>query len=95
MKHLCLETASGSSRRVARTNDLCGEIASRTVVSRKPRIMKTLVGLLSLWRARARSRAADRRLLSELAALDDHTLRDIGVNWPYLHREASKPFWRA
>jgi uncharacterized protein YjiS (DUF1127 family) len=53
------------------------------------------VGTLSLWRARARARAADRRMLEELLTLDDHTLRDIGVHRAYLQWQASKPFWRA
>jgi uncharacterized protein YjiS (DUF1127 family) len=34
-------------------------------------------------------------VLAELAALDDHTLRDIGVDCADLHWRASKPFWRA
>jgi uncharacterized protein YjiS (DUF1127 family) len=54
------------------------------------RIRTALVGIFSLfreWRRRARSRA-------ELAALDDRTLRDIGLTRVDLWREIDKPFWR-
>lgn len=46
-----------------------------------------IVGLVREWRRRARSRA-------ELAALDDRTLRDIGLTRVDLWREIDKPFWR-
>jgi uncharacterized protein YjiS (DUF1127 family) len=46
-----------------------------------------IVGLFREWRRRARSRA-------ELAALDDRTLRDIGLTRVDLWREIDKPFWR-
>ncbi len=36
-------------------------------------------------------RAAERRHLSEL---DDHMLRDIGLNRADIHTATSKPFWR-
>ena len=36
-------------------------------------------------------RAGQRR---SLAALDDHTLRDIGITRVEAMREAEKPFWR-
>jgi uncharacterized protein YjiS (DUF1127 family) len=79
-----------------RTDVARGKVGSQTAAnSSSGRIMDGIFGLVSLWRARARARAEDRRLLAELAALDDHTLRDIGINWDHLHREASKPFWRA
>jgi uncharacterized protein YjiS (DUF1127 family) len=61
----------------------------------RPGIVERSIGMLRLWRTRARARAADRRMLAELATLDEHTLRDIGINWAHLHRQASKPFWRA
>ena len=54
------------------------------------RIQAALVGIVGLvreWRRRARSRA-------ELAALDDRTLRDIGLTRVDLCREIDKPFWR-
>jgi uncharacterized protein YjiS (DUF1127 family) len=60
-----------------------------------PGIMERNIAMLRLWQARARARAADRRMLAELSSLDEHTLRDIGINWAYLHWQASKPFWRA
>jgi uncharacterized protein YjiS (DUF1127 family) len=43
--------------------------------------------LVSSWIARVRQREA-------LAALDDHTLRDIGITRVEAMREAEKPFWR-
>ena len=46
-----------------------------------------LFGVLREWRRRARDRA-------ELAALDDRTLRDIGVARVDVWREIYKPFWR-
>ena len=45
------------------------------------------VGLVREWRRRARSRA-------ELAALDDRTLRDLGLTRADLWAEIDKPFWR-
>lgn len=47
-----------------------------------------LVHRLLAWRERARSR----RLL---AGLDDHVLRDIGIDRATVEREAGKPFWQA
>ena len=80
------------AREFRRTDVARGNVGSRTRTnSRKSRIADEIVRLLSLWRARA----AHRRLLAERAALDDHTLRDIGVDCADLHRQASKPFWRA
>jgi uncharacterized protein YjiS (DUF1127 family) len=69
-----------------------GKGASRTRTNfREPRIADEIVRLLSLWR----TRNAERRLLAELAALDDHTLRDIGIDCADLRLQVSKPFWRA
>jgi len=91
----CIETI-GVSLAYARADFARGKVETRTAAnSNSPRITDGIVGVLSLWRVRARARAGDRRTLAELAALDDHTLRDIGINWDRLHREASKPFWRA
>jgi len=90
------ETAGAFRPDPARADFGRGNAGSRTAAHRgKPRIIDQILGTLSLWRARARSRAADRRMLAELSTLDDHTLRDIGVHWAYLHWQASKPFWRA
>jgi uncharacterized protein YjiS (DUF1127 family) len=44
----------------------------------------TVVGM---WRARARSRP-------HLLRLNEHQLRDIGIDRTTAAREASKPFWR-
>ena len=43
-----------------------------------------------IWSARSR----ERRALRELAELDDHFLKDIGVSRGQLLREAAKPFWQ-
>ena len=92
----CLETTSEFWPTNMRANVARGELGTRTVANRgKARIIDQIVGTLSLWRARARARAADRRMLSELSSLDYHTLRDIGVHRAYLQWQASKPFWRA
>ena len=45
------------------------------------------VALIARWIERARQRRA-------LAALDDHTLRDIGITRVEAVREAGRPFWR-
>jgi uncharacterized protein YjiS (DUF1127 family) len=45
------------------------------------------VATLREWRRRARDRA-------ELAALDDHTLADIGITRAHAEFLANKPFWR-
>jgi uncharacterized protein YjiS (DUF1127 family) len=90
------ETAGGLRPAPARADFGRGKVGARAdVVRGKARIIDQIVGTLSLWRARARARAADRRMLEELLTLDDHTLRDIGVHRAYLQWQASKPFWRA
>ena len=43
-----------------------------------------------IWSARSR----ERRALRELAELDDHFLKDIGVSRGQVLREAAKPFWQ-
>ena len=48
----------------------------------------TLLQLPMLWLRRASSR-------KQLAALDPRQMRDCGLNWVDVHREATKPFWRA
>ena len=45
------------------------------------------IRLLRLWWNRARER-------DELAALDERTLRDIGLSRYDVLQEANKPFWR-
>lgn len=46
-----------------------------------------LVETLLTWRERARSRRI-------LAGLDDHTLRDVGLDRSAVSSEIDKPFWR-
>jgi uncharacterized protein YjiS (DUF1127 family) len=54
-------------------------------------VFDRVVHVVSTWRARARTHAAVRQSLSCLARLDDHTLRDIGLNRVDLYREVLKP----
>ena len=56
---------------------------------RKETLPPLVAGLMLIagWIERARQRKA-------LAALDDHTLRDIGITRADAQREAQKPFWR-
>ena len=48
---------------------------------------RELLGLVALWRQRARQR-------SQLARLDDALLKDIGLTRCDAEMEAAKPFWR-
>jgi uncharacterized protein YjiS (DUF1127 family) len=48
----------------------------------------TVLATVRVWRQRSRSR-------SELAAMDDATLRELGVTRAQAAFEAAKPFWRA
>jgi uncharacterized protein YjiS (DUF1127 family) len=41
------------------------------------------------------SRYRQRRALADLAAMNNHLLRDIGVSLRDAEREAAKPFWQA
>ena len=43
--------------------------------------------IFRLWLRRHRTRR-------ELAELDDHILRDIGVSWADAERERARPFWQ-
>ncbi len=47
-----------------------------------------IVHTMHVWQERARARR-------QLAELDDHLLRDIGVDRDSLRHEIDKPFWRA
>jgi uncharacterized protein YjiS (DUF1127 family) len=40
------------------------------------------------------SRHRQRRALADLATVDNHLLRDIGVSLEAARHEAAKPFWR-
>jgi uncharacterized protein YjiS (DUF1127 family) len=51
------------------------------------RLLVTLALTFAAWETRARGRRA-------LARLDDHLLRDIGLNDGRATREASKSFWQ-
>ena len=72
---------------------------SFTIAARSPhptarlRLLKlrsNVATTIRLWIARSRQR----RHLGELAAWDDHILKDIGVSRDDALREAAKPFWR-
>ncbi|MEQ8965228.1 MAG: DUF1127 domain-containing protein [Azospirillaceae bacterium] len=52
------------------------------------RVAGRLAATVALWHARARARR-------ELARLDAHLLRDIGLDRNTARFEAAKPFWRA
>ncbi|MEM7671266.1 MAG: DUF1127 domain-containing protein [Pseudomonadota bacterium] len=66
----------------------------RTSLARKPLmrsagirlVIADLIAICGLWRHRIRSR-------HDLARLEPHQLRDIGVTPGDARREASKPFW--
>ncbi|MEM7239778.1 MAG: DUF1127 domain-containing protein [Pseudomonadota bacterium] len=66
----------------------------RTSLARKPMMRSTgirlvisdIMAICRLWRHRIRSR-------HDLAELEPHQLRDIGVTPEDARREASKPFW--
>ena len=51
------------------------------------RLLVTLALTFAAWESRMRGRRA-------LARLDDHLLRDIGLNDGRATREAAKPFWQ-
>ena len=58
--------------------------------SRHTRLLGRIVGAvdrLLIWYDRSRERRA-------LLTLDDHLLRDIGLNQADVWREGQKPFWR-
>jgi uncharacterized protein YjiS (DUF1127 family) len=54
-------------------------------------VLRRVVRVVSARRARARADAAARQSLSCLTRLDDHALRDIGLNRVDLYREMLKP----
>jgi uncharacterized protein YjiS (DUF1127 family) len=57
------------------------------VAARLRTALVRLPALVREWRRRVRGRA-------ELAALDDRTLRDIGLSRVDIWHEIDKPFWR-
>jgi len=56
-------------------------------LSRPASALGRLVGTLLVWQARSRERHA-------LGSMDDHMLKDVGLNRADVSREADKPFWR-
>ena len=63
----------------------CG---ARSELPNRGASLAQLLDLLRLWRQRHRQRQA-------LARLDEHLLRDIGLDRRLALREAAKPFWQA
>jgi uncharacterized protein YjiS (DUF1127 family) len=51
-------------------------------------VAAALLATVATWRLRHRTRR-------QLAGLDAHALRDIGIGPDQARREAGKPFWRA
>lgn len=49
------------------------------------------IDMVGVWLARSRRR----RTLAEIAALGEHTMRDLGFDPVEMRIEAAKPFWRA
>jgi uncharacterized protein YjiS (DUF1127 family) len=50
--------------------------------------LESVADALLTWQRRHRDRM-------HLQSLDDRILRDIGISYVDVHREASKPFWRS
>lgn len=65
------------------------ELVARHRARQLAALRSKLTATFSLWIAR-RGR---RRQLAELALLDDHLLKDIGVSRDTASREAAKSFW--
>jgi uncharacterized protein YjiS (DUF1127 family) len=63
-------------------------LVRRRAELRPPWLSGALLQLPLLWLLRASWR-------NELAALDAEQMRDCGLNPRDVHREATKPFWRA
>jgi uncharacterized protein YjiS (DUF1127 family) len=69
-------------------NPTLGRRSPRPVAAAPPRaVLAGVFAVIREWRRRARGRA-------ELAALDDRTLRDIGVSRGDIRLEIDKPFLR-
>jgi uncharacterized protein YjiS (DUF1127 family) len=78
--------AQGSGRFLAQ---IAGRHAPRRSDGSSPPTIGWLLTIRA-WIARQRQRKA----LGELAQLNDHLLRDIGISQHEARREAAKPFWR-
>ena len=63
-------------------------LAEGAAERRPPSTVGTVLQLPSLWLQRASQRKV-------LATLDARQMRDCGLNSLDVHREATKPFWRA
>jgi uncharacterized protein YjiS (DUF1127 family) len=63
------------------------EVPARSAISSRGR---SWLHTIALWIARSQQR----RALEEIARLNDHLLKDIGVSKDEALREVAKPFWR-
>jgi uncharacterized protein YjiS (DUF1127 family) len=66
------------------------EIAEEAAFRHQSRSSSGWLHTLFFWIERSRQR----RQLGELAELNDHLLKDIGLSRDEALREAAKPFWR-
>lgn len=62
-------------------------VAGRRIVRQAGSAAVHAIETILLWMERAEQRR-------QLARLDNHLLKDIGVTRPEAAREAAKPFWR-
>ena len=70
------------------TIDLLESPLATTAADHRQRgVFQSIVGLVRLWRARQKARR-------ELAILDPHMLRDIGISREIVEFEARQPPWR-
>lgn len=70
------------------TTMLSSAVSRVPAAALRPGPMTQLLAIASLWASRRRERI-------ELADLNDHLLRDIGVSVAEARKESAKPFWRA
>ena len=64
-----------------------GRHQSRTLMDDLVALVRNILAMIRIWRARARCRR-------ELAMLSERELQDMGTNWSSIADEVSKPFWR-
>lgn len=57
-------------------------------MTNRPTPLNTLIATIATWRQRSRARR-------DLARLDPHILRDVGIDPARAAFEAAQPFWRA
>ena len=80
-------TATASAASDPRGTGMATNVSSPAARSTWPDAFRTILAVLRTWHARQRARR-------ELAAIDAHTLRDIGIAPELVDYELSQPFWR-